>query len=43
MPREEYSYLSSRMVREVARLGGDVVAFVPPPAREALLRRMARH
>lgn len=42
MPREEFSYLSSRMVREVARLGGDVAAFVPPVAREALLRRLAK-
>lgn len=42
MPREEYSYLSSRMVREVARLGGDIAQFVPPAARVALLDRLAR-
>ncbi|MFM7182260.1 MAG: pantetheine-phosphate adenylyltransferase [Verrucomicrobiales bacterium] len=42
MPREEYSYLSSRMVREVARLGGDVAQFVPPAARTALLARLGR-
>ncbi|MEA3186232.1 MAG: pantetheine-phosphate adenylyltransferase, partial [Chthoniobacter sp.] len=29
MPREEYTYLSSRIVKEIARLGGDVSAFVP--------------
>ncbi len=36
MPREEYSYLSSRMVREVARLGGDISSFAPAASREAL-------
>ena len=30
MPKEEYTYLSSRIVKEIARLGGDVSAFVPP-------------
>jgi pantetheine-phosphate adenylyltransferase len=29
MPSEEYTYLSSRMVKEVSRLGGDVARFVP--------------
>ena len=29
-PREEYTYLSSRIVKEIARLGGNVEAFVPP-------------
>ncbi len=29
MPKEEYSYLSSRIVKEIARLGGDVRQFVP--------------
>ncbi len=41
MPREEYSYLSSRMVREVARLGGDITPFVPAPARNALMAKLA--
>ncbi len=31
-PKEDYTYLSSRIVKEVARLGGDVSPFVPPPA-----------
>jgi pantetheine-phosphate adenylyltransferase len=30
MPAESYSYLSSRMVKEVFRLGGDVSELVPP-------------
>ena len=29
MPKEEYSYLSSRIVKEIARLGGNVDSFVP--------------
>src|SRR5205814_523494 len=28
MPKEEYTYLSSRLVKEIARLGGDVSKFV---------------
>jgi pantetheine-phosphate adenylyltransferase len=29
-PKEDYTYLSSRIVKEVARFGGDVGQFVPP-------------
>jgi pantetheine-phosphate adenylyltransferase len=29
MPSQQYSYLSSRMIKEIAALGGDVSAFVP--------------
>jgi pantetheine-phosphate adenylyltransferase len=36
MPKEEYTYLSSRLVKEIARLGGDVSNFVPPCATKAL-------
>src|SRR5437016_5497337 len=36
MPREEYTYLSSRIVKEIARLGGDVSSFVPDSIRAAL-------
>jgi len=39
MPKEEYTYLSSRIVKEIARLGGDVSAFVPPPVAEALAKK----
>lgn len=31
-PKEDYTYLSSRIVKEVARLGGDVSPFVPASA-----------
>lgn len=36
MPNEDYSYISSSTVREVARFGGDVSTFVPKPVQKAL-------
>lgn len=36
MPKDTYTYLSSRMIKEIARLGGDVSAFVPPQIKAAL-------
>jgi pantetheine-phosphate adenylyltransferase len=36
MPKEEYTYLSSRIVKEIARLGGDVANFVPDCVVKAL-------
>jgi pantetheine-phosphate adenylyltransferase len=36
MPKEEYTYLSSRIVREIARLGGNVSTFVPSCVAKAL-------
>lgn len=36
MPKEEYTYLSSRIVKEIARLGGSVEAFVPDLVAGAL-------
>jgi pantetheine-phosphate adenylyltransferase len=40
-PREELTYLSSRLVKEIARLGGDVRQFVPENVVEALKRKGA--
>jgi pantetheine-phosphate adenylyltransferase len=37
MPAVSYSYLSSRLVREIAQLGGPITEFVPPVV-EARLR-----
>ena len=42
MPKEEYTYLSSRIVKEIARLGGDVTGFVPPHVAEALRTKMTK-
>ena len=36
MPKAVYSYVSSRMVKEVARLGGDVGCLVPDTVKAAL-------
>ena len=36
VPREQYSYLNSTIVREIARLGGDVSDFVPVSVRRRL-------
>lgn len=40
MPKDTYTFLSSRIVKEIARLGGDVSAFVPAHVRNALMRRL---
>jgi pantetheine-phosphate adenylyltransferase len=39
VPSEAYSYVSSRLVREVARLGGSVAELVPANVAIALTRR----
>jgi pantetheine-phosphate adenylyltransferase len=36
MPAEQYTYLSSRIVKEISRLGGNVDAFVPASVAAAL-------
>src|SRR3954469_23843891 len=41
MPKEEYTYLSSRIVKEIARLGGEVTEFVPAIVAQALKTRLA--
>jgi len=41
MPSETYSYVSSRLVKEVARLGGDVTGLVPAEVSTRLKRRFA--
>ncbi len=40
VPHEKYTYLTSSIVREVARLGGDVSDFVPRAVRQRLLAKM---
>jgi pantetheine-phosphate adenylyltransferase len=41
MPKDTYTFLSSRIVKEIARLGGDVSPFVPPHVQSALAARLA--
>src|SRR4051794_35173300 len=43
MPKEDYTYLSSRLVKEIARLGGDVSSFVPVAVAKALADKMSKH
>lgn len=40
MPNEKYTYLNSSIVREIARLGGDVSDFVPTLVRVTLERKI---
>ena len=41
MPAEKYSYLSSRIVREIAAFGGPLAGFVPELVEQHLRRRVA--
>jgi pantetheine-phosphate adenylyltransferase len=40
MPKEDYTYLSSRLVKEVFSLGGDLTGLVPEPVIARLRNRM---
>ncbi len=42
MPSEEYSYLTSSIIKEVAGLGGPVTQFVHPEVAERLSERLQR-
>ena len=39
MTGEQYTYLSSRFVKEICRLGGEVDCFVPPAVKKALVEK----
>ncbi len=39
-PAEEYSYVSARLVKEIAALSGDVTGLVPGSVRERLVRKL---
>jgi pantetheine-phosphate adenylyltransferase len=42
MPREDYSYLSSRLLKEVFNLGGDLAGLAPPPVIERMKEKLGR-
>lgn len=42
MPKESYVFLSSRAVKEIASLGGDVSLFVPRHVERALKRKLRK-
>ena len=40
MPREDYSYISSKLIKEAASLGADVGSFLPKKAEIALKKKL---
>ena len=42
MPSPEYSYVSSRLIKEIAKCGGDITPFVPEIVREAIRKKFPR-
>jgi pantetheine-phosphate adenylyltransferase len=42
MPKETYTFLSSRIIKEVAVLGGDISKFVPPHVSDALAKKLGK-
>jgi pantetheine-phosphate adenylyltransferase len=40
VPSEDHTFISSRLVKEVARLGGDVDSFVPPHVKRELIKKL---
>lgn len=40
-PAQNYSFISSTMIREIAKLGGDVNKFVPPCVAAAFVKKLA--
>ena len=41
MPKDKYSFISSSLVKDIAKRGGDISAFVPPAVVEALNKRFS--
>jgi phosphopantetheine adenylyltransferase len=42
MPKEEYSVVSSRLVREVGAMGGNLEGLVPEPLRARITERLLK-
>ena len=40
MPKDTYTFLSSRIIKEIARLGGDIHSFVPVHVQTALVEKL---
>ena len=40
MPKDTYTFLSSKIIKEIARLGGNITDFVPPHVQSALLKKL---
>jgi pantetheine-phosphate adenylyltransferase len=41
MPKDSYTFLSSRITKEIASFGGDVTPFVPPHVKRMLQKKLA--
>ena len=41
MPHERYTYIASRLIKEVASLGAPVTGLVPPPVEERLSQKFS--
>ena len=41
MPSPEYSFVSSRLIKEIAKCGGSIDKFVPPCVEEAMRQKFA--
>ena len=41
MPNEKYSYLSSSLIKDIAKRGGDISCFVPPIVEQKLKARFS--
>ncbi|PIW80496.1 MAG: pantetheine-phosphate adenylyltransferase, partial [Candidatus Omnitrophica bacterium CG_4_8_14_3_um_filter_43_15] len=42
MPSEEYSYVSSKLIKEAASLGADISSFVPEFVQKAVRRKLKK-
>jgi pantetheine-phosphate adenylyltransferase len=40
MAKQEYSHVSSSLLRQIAQLGGDLSKFLPEPVKQALIRKV---
>lgn len=43
MTSSEYAFVSSSLIKEVVRYGGDVSRWVPPNVKERLVERLGKH
>jgi pantetheine-phosphate adenylyltransferase len=42
MAKEEFSHISSSLLRQIAALGGDLTKFLPPAVKDALIAKVRR-
>lgn len=43
MAKEEFSHVSSSLLRQIAILGGDLTKFLPQPVKQALNDKVRQH